>query len=100
MTDKAAGHYSAAIKILGIVCAVALIFSGWALLARFNQTNELRREQAHVWHAVVCTIEIQVLKNQDATAREQKRALRFYDGLLVDDVHAAPCHLVIKGEAK
>ncbi len=67
--------------------------AGIALLVRFNETNRLRNDQAHVWRAVVCSIEDQVLRSQDATWAQQRRALRFYDHLLVDDVHTAPCNL-------
>jgi hypothetical protein len=67
--------------------------TGWALYSRFEQTNRNRDTNAAIWHAVICSIEQQSL-NDPFTSNDSKRAsVKFFDGLLMDDVHTTGCGL-------
>lgn len=84
-------------NILAVASALALILAGWALYDRFQQTNQFRAAQAHVWHAVICSIEVAVVKSPHLPEAKKRQSLRFYDRLLVQDVNAPPCGLAQKG---
>jgi hypothetical protein len=81
-----------------VLTAVSLLVSGWAIYARFSETNATRKRNAQIWHAVICDIERQTIKNANKnehplTLPQRKFILRFYDNLLVKDAHAQPCNL-------
>lgn len=96
--DTASKRWRLAIDFLALLAAVAIILSGWALYDRFSTSNHARSENRAVWHAVICGIEQAVVKDDKThkrTADHTRTVLAFYDRLLVEDVHAAPCGIVV-----
>ena len=79
---------------LAVVTCVSLVIAGWALYARFTETNAIRASNNHVWHAVVCEIEHAIIVKDHLTVAQEKAALRFWDHLLVADVGTVGCGLV------
>jgi hypothetical protein len=79
-----------------VVCltlaTVASVVAAGGFYTRFEETNHNRAANARVWHVVICDIEQQVLRNS-ASPVNKVDFLKFYDHLLVSDVHAAPCGL-------
>ncbi len=75
---------------------VSLIGAGLALNSRFSGTNTIRKNQAKVWHAVLCDIEQQVmhpdksLDQKPLTPAQKERVLKYYDHLIVL-AGAQPC---------
>lgn len=96
MTGKDPTGFRIALMLLAAAAFTALSLSGWALYARFEQTNAYRTDTNRVWHAVICQIETAVLKQHLPRAKE-RAALRFYDHLLTADVGATGCGLLQKG---
>lgn len=100
--NTAPKRWRIAVDLLAVLTAASLLISGWALYTRFNETNAARKRNAQIWHAVICDIEKQIVasrQNDDPrlTAARKRKLLRFYDGLLVKDAHAAPCGLTVTG---
>lgn len=73
--------------ILGLSVAQA-----WLWRDRLTQTNRNRADNAKVWHAVVCQIEVASLARMKDPAR-RKMVVTFYDGLLTQDVQTSGCGL-------
>lgn len=95
-TDHGKRRFRFAILALAAVAFAAIALSGWALYARFEQTNAARAADNRVWHAVICSIEAAVVKQHLPPAKE-RAALRFYDHLLTADVQTDGCGLTQKG---
>jgi hypothetical protein len=96
--DTAPKRWRIAVDLLAVLTAVSLLVSGWAIYARFSETNATRKRNAAIWHAVICDIEHQIVVNSNInehslTLKRRKFILRFYDNLLVKDAHAQPCKL-------
>lgn len=83
----------AAVVLLCAATVASCFAAAFALYGRFAQTNELRKQNAFVWHVVICDIEQSVLKDKKTSPEDKVSFIRFYDRLLVKDVHAAPCNL-------
>lgn len=81
------------LAVTTVLACLALLVAGWALYARFEQTNENRAANQHVWHAVICRIEMAVAK-QNLPPAQIREQLRFYDSLLTQDVKTAGCGLI------
>lgn len=87
-------------KTHAIVAFALLVFllssfaTGYTLYTRFTETNARRADNARVWHAVICSIEKQVVIEKRLSKPRETRALRFYDRLLREDVHTSPCGLL------
>lgn len=79
---------------LALITFISLALSAWALYSRFGDGTTFRDEQARTWHVVICTIEQAVVATKRPDA-DKRQALRFYDNLLVNSVHAAPCRIQI-----
>jgi hypothetical protein len=92
--DTAPKRWRIIVNFLALLTVISLVVSSWALVTRFNETNRLRDENAKIWHAVVCDIEVQVGQDKKLSHSRKVFVLRFYDRLLMDDAHAAPCGLV------
>jgi hypothetical protein len=90
MEPRTLRRFKIAIAVLATTTAVAITLAGWALYARFEQGNENRAANSHVWHAVICQIETSVVKAHLPAAKE-RAALRFYDRLLTVDVQTDGC---------
>lgn len=86
---------------IGVAAAVVILaLSGTTavlLYSRFEQTNHNRVANARIWHGVLCDIEKKLILPAHASTVKKKAALAFYDGLLVNDAHAAPCGFTIGG---
>lgn len=83
-------------------CAFALILvfaAGIAggIYARFQQGNKNRTDNARIWHAVLCDLEVATAANTKVPIADRRRAIVFYDRLLVKDAHAAPCGIKVTG---
>lgn len=85
--------FRVALMVLAAVSFAAIALSGWALYARFQQSNAYRAADNRVWHAVICQIETAVTKQHLPPAKE-RAALRFYDHLLTADVQTDGCGLI------
>jgi hypothetical protein len=85
-------RFRVALIFLALLSSAAIILSGWALYARFTQSNAYRTADNRVWRAVICQIEMAVVKEHLPVAKERE-ALRFYDRLLIQDVQTDPCGL-------
>lgn len=98
--DATTRRFRLAFNVLAVVSAAALLLAGWALYARFEQTNQLRNSNKHVWHGVVCAIEKSILKSTNTTPQQKQAKLRFFDRLLIVDVQTDGCGLAThpKGE--
>ncbi len=81
-----------ALTLTAAVSAAALVLAGWALYARFEQSNANREANKMVWHAVICSIETAVIKSQPDSAKRDA-TLRFYDRLLTQQVQTTGCGL-------
>ncbi len=79
------------LKVLIAVSLICSLISAWAIFARFTDTNHRRAENKAVWHAVICTIEQSVNNNSNLTHTQKLLSFRFYDGLLIDQVHTNGC---------
>ncbi len=84
------------IAFFSMCAAGALIISGVSLMMRFHQTNTLRADQTHAWVAVICDIEHQVVSSKLPLTQKLKD-VKFYDGLLINDIHTAACGIPIGG---
>lgn len=80
-----------AVDVLAAISAIALIISGAALIDRFGQTNQARKDNQHTWHAVICTIESSVIADKTVPYDKKVRFVKFYDDLLVNSVGTKPC---------
>lgn len=89
-------RFRVVLMLLAVVAFCAIALSGWALYARFTESNGYRAADNRVWHAVICQIEHAVLKQHLPPAKE-RAALRFYDELLIADVQTDGCGLLQKG---
>lgn len=87
---------AAAIFALVMILLSAFVTAG-TLYGRFSQTSKIRQSNVRVWHAVVCSIEHAAIKQKNHTVQEKRLIIRFYDNLLVNDVHAAPCGITVTG---
>lgn len=83
-----------AVNALAILTALALFTSGWALFSRFQETDRLREESAHVWRSVICTIEQSVIADDMRTLDQKRKSIEFYDNLLINSVRTFPCGLL------
>lgn len=92
--DTAPKRWRLAVDALAVLTAFALLLSGWALYSRFTETNHARADNRAVWHAVICSLERATMKQPHVPPARVRTVLVFYDKLLVEDVHAAPCGLV------
>ncbi len=81
-----------ALTLTAAVSAAALVLAGWALYARFEQSNANREANKMVWHAVICRIEAAVAK-EPLTPEKRRQALLFYDHLLTQQVQTTGCGL-------
>ena len=83
---------------LGLILLSAIFIAG-TLYGRFEQTNKNRKANAALWHAVICDIEMRVARpqkgDQPLSLDRRREILVYYDRLLVKDVHAAPCGIVV-----
>lgn len=96
--DTTPRRYRIVIDTLAVLTATALLLSGWALYSRFGETNSRRAENARVWHAVICSIEQAVVADRTRHYPDGEKTiiLKFYDGLLTNDVHTTGCGLIPK----
>lgn len=85
--------YKILVWVLALLTAVSMMLAGWAFLSRFSETNQIRHDNAQIWHAVVCAIEVNVANSTKLSAEDKRHFLRFYDRLLVEDAHSYPCDL-------
>lgn len=83
----------AVVVVLSVVISVALVSSGIAFFLR-------SKENANTWHAVICSIEQAVIEDPKQPREEKVRFIKFYDGLLVNQVHTQPCGFVIPEEGR
>lgn len=87
-------------KALAVAALAAFLLSSfitaWAVYGRFTETNANRRNNAQLWHVVICDIERSVLNDPHSDPQRVSNFLKFYDRLLVTDVHAAPCGLEVR----
>ena len=83
--------------ISGAIFVTLSLMLAWSLYDRFEQTNEARRENKAVWHAVICNIEQSVIANGKTPLSDKVVFIRFYDGLLVNDVHTRGCGITVDG---
>lgn len=84
------------VTTLVIYVMFTTVLSAWLLYARFTQTNRNRVANARIWHAVICDIEEQIVRDNhtpNLTRENKARYIVFYDGLLVKDAHTAPCNI-------
>lgn len=70
---------------------LASVGAAGGLYGRFSQTNEARKDNRAVWHAVICSIEQQVIHDPTIPFQKKRDFVSFYDGLLVNQVHARAC---------
>ena len=97
MTSAETRRFKFGVIFLAATSFAAIVLAAWALYARFQESNAYREADARIWHAVVCQIEQAVLKQHLSPVKERK-ALRFYDHLLVADVRTDGCGLIEKGK--
>lgn len=93
--DSAPKRFRLAVDFLAFLTFLALVLSGWALYGRFAATNEARRNNQHVWHAVICSIEQATLSNTKRPLADRKASVQFFERLLINNVKTAPCRLPV-----
>lgn len=89
--DTAPKRWRFAVDALAFLTAVSLLLAGWAAYTRFSDTNHTRIREAATWRAVICSIEKAVIEDKTIPHERKVFALRFYDRLLVENVHTQPC---------
>lgn len=75
--------------LLAIVVAISV-----STFYRVEQGRANRANNAKVWHAVICSLEVATLNSKTATPARIKAAIRLYDELLIEDVHTSGCGLL------
>jgi len=94
--NTAPRRWRLAVDLLALLTAISLLVSSWALFTRFSESNRVRRENAQIWHQVICDIERQVVLQHYPVSRK-RFVIRFYNRLLVKDAHALPCDVKVTG---
>lgn len=77
-------------QLLGVITAVAFALAGLSLVQSGRERQSRISDNKKVWHAVICSIEQQVIRSGISRDRATK-AIAFYDSLLINDVHTSPC---------
>lgn len=83
-------------QLVAVIAGVAMLLAGWALYARFQQANEARRDSKATWHAVICTIEQGDIHNKNLTVEQKRASIKFFDGLLINQVGTVGCGYEVK----
>lgn len=83
-----------ALRTVVVFCVALILFAsaatGILLYQVFTNGHQFRKDQERVWHDVLCAIEAEVPRAPKTTAEQRKKAILFYDRLLVL-ANAAPC---------